>query len=88
MTVLLKHREMKESRINIHIALEEVNSLWGKREVWRFREMWNEGRSFQYICQKLKRSEREVLLLALDQRYSNNIKRRPGVLMDVLGKLL
>ncbi|MDA2567485.1 helix-turn-helix domain containing protein [Bacillus cereus] len=88
MVVLLKHREMKESRINIHIALEELNFLWDEKDIMWFRRMWNEGRSFRYMCQKLRRSEKEVLLLALDQRYSGNLKHRPGILIAVLEKVL
>ncbi|PER91137.1 helix-turn-helix domain containing protein [Bacillus cereus] len=39
----LKHRTMKESRLNIHITFEEEDFLWDKRNVLWFRKMWNEG---------------------------------------------
>ena len=80
MAVLLKHREMKESRLNIHIVLEEKNFLWDEQNVFWFRKLWNEGRSFRDICQKLRRPKEEVFLLALEQMGSRNVKQRPEVL--------
>ncbi|OTW86397.1 helix-turn-helix domain containing protein [Bacillus thuringiensis serovar cameroun] len=72
-----QHEAMKESRLKIHVALEEANFLWDERDIVWFREMWGEGLDFIEICKKLRRHQTEVVLLLLDQADLYKIEQRP-----------
>ncbi|MBE7099455.1 helix-turn-helix domain containing protein [Bacillus cereus] len=76
MATAYQHEAMKESRLKIHVVLEEANFLWDERDIVYFREMWQEGISFVNICKKLRRHQIEVMLLILDQADLCKIEKR------------
>lgn len=78
------HRFMKESRLKIHVALEEANFLWDERDIIRFREMWKAGIPFVDICKKLRRHQTEVMILLMDQADLYKIEQRSEGLGIVL----
>lgn len=67
MGVASDHKEMKASRLNIYIALEEANFIWDERDVIRFREMWEKNMSLSDMAKALRRHQAEVALLVIDQ---------------------
>lgn len=77
MSVARNHEAMKESRLNIYIALEEANFIWDERDVIRFREMWNQGMSLPDMAESLRRHQAEVALLVIDQADKYLIENRP-----------
>lgn len=77
MSAVRNHRAMKESRLNIYIALEEANFIWDERDIIRFREMWEKNMSLPDIAKALRRHQSEVALLAIDQADKYKIKNRP-----------
>jgi len=58
---------MAEARINRHVALEEVDMLWDEPQIRHFHRMYREGKDMYTIAKTLRRSRKEVALLALDQ---------------------
>ncbi|MDF9519670.1 helix-turn-helix domain containing protein [Bacillus cereus] len=77
MSVAKNHEAMKESRLKIHIALEEANFIWDERDVIRFREMWKQGMSLPKMAKALRRHQAEVALLVIDQADQELITNRP-----------
>ncbi|MEM5669943.1 helix-turn-helix domain containing protein [Bacillus cereus] len=77
MSVASNHEAMKESRLKIHIALEEANFIWDERDVIRFREMWKQGMSLPKMAKALRRHQAEVALLVIDQADQELITNRP-----------
>ncbi|HDR5353823.1 TPA: helix-turn-helix domain containing protein [Bacillus thuringiensis] len=77
MSVASNHEAMKESRLNIYIALEEANFIWDERDVIRFREMWKQGMSLPKMAKALRRHQAEVALLVIDQADQELITNRP-----------
>lgn len=74
---MYKSRVAAERRV-IYIALENLNFLWDEDEVFKFREMWEEGLSLPAIAKELKRKQNEVAVLILDQAEKGKIQPRKG----------
>lgn len=61
-----------------YICCENYEFLWDKKDISRFKEMWNDGLSIFEIAEDFNRKPREVLFLVIDQYDIKIIKRRPG----------
>lgn len=59
-----------------YIALKNEEFGWKKKDVLRFRQLWNEDKDFFEICRELKRKQIQVALLIMDQAQEGHIKRR------------
>ncbi|CAM4275170.1 hypothetical protein BAMA_15275 [Bacillus manliponensis] len=77
MEVWKQHEFMKESRLNIYVALEEANFIWDECDVIRFREMWNARMSLPEMAKALRRHQTEVALLIIVQADQYKIEQRP-----------
>lgn len=64
-----------------HIALEELNFVWTRQEIKDFIYLWQEGRTLQELARYFKRTQAEILVLALDQAIEGEIKPRKGGLL-------
>ncbi len=53
--------------MNIYIALDELGLDWTGKEVNSFKAYYNQGHGYRMISEYLKRSQRDVIALALDQ---------------------
>jgi len=53
--------------MNIYIALDEFGLDWTEKEVNSFKAYYNQGHGYRTISEYLKRSQRDVIALALDQ---------------------
>lgn len=82
-------RRTKNSRIWWKLAsrynelCEHYDFCWDRKEVQRFREMWEAGISLKEIAAELGRHINEVFILALDQSENGKVESRPG---GVFGK--
>lgn len=68
-----------------HIACENLDFSWTRKEVRQFRELWNGGISITDIAKFLKRREEEVAILIIDQSLSGRIGPRKGGILGELG---
>ncbi|WP_260288477.1 hypothetical protein [Peribacillus aracenensis] len=55
-----------EERINIYIALEDINYEWSKVSILQVLDLWNAGFSLNYISEEVQREYDEVALLIMD----------------------
>nr|WP_180250200.1 helix-turn-helix domain-containing protein [Bacillus toyonensis] len=74
---LQQGRYMKKSRLNLYIALEELDLLFDESEVIRLREMWDEDKDILEIAKELGRHQLEIAALIMDQANKDKIKSRP-----------
>ncbi|MCP1324661.1 helix-turn-helix domain-containing protein [Bacillus sp. S0628] len=77
-TIAAQQRKyMKNSRLNLYIALEELDLVFDESEVIRLREMWDEDKDILEIAKELGRHQLEIAALIMDQADKNKIKSRP-----------
>ncbi|WP_246615725.1 helix-turn-helix domain-containing protein (plasmid) [Aneurinibacillus thermoaerophilus] len=62
----------KESR-SIYTACEDYDFCWDRKEVIRFREMWEAGADLMDIAKELGRHVNEVAILVIDQAEKKKI---------------
>lgn len=77
----LESRYLKNKAGETYLALEELNFQWTKQEVKDFNYLWQEGRTLEEMAGYFKRTQEEVLLLALDQGMNGKIQPREGGLI-------
>ncbi len=53
--------------MSLHIALEDIGLDWSDKEVAKFETYCNEGHGYKTVAKYLKRSQKDVLALALDR---------------------
>lgn len=64
-----------------YLACEDMNFMWTRQQVKDFRILWEEGRSLDELARYFRRSQEEILILALDLGVKNKIKPRKGGLI-------
>lgn len=64
-----------------YLACEEMNFVWTRQQVKDFRILWGEGRDLDELARYFRRSQEEILILALDLGVKNKIKPRKGGLI-------
>ena len=77
----IKRTHLKLNRRNIYTALanvEEIDWHWSVKDVLAFDMFWGSDISLGDIARYFKRSEYDVLLLALDRLAREKIKPREG----------
>lgn len=62
----------------MYIACEELNFLWGEKQVEVAVELWKSGYSVVQMAKELKRTQAEVVILILDLSMQKRIKQRLG----------
>ncbi|MCM3110652.1 hypothetical protein [Lederbergia lenta] len=77
----LEKRYLKNRFGNTYVALQEMNFLWSKEEVFDFDCQWREGKTLEEIATYFDRPQEEVLLLALDRALAEEIEPRMGGLI-------
>lgn len=53
-----------------------VKWFWTESELFRFREMWNDGEHIQDIAKAFRTNKRSIALLVMDQAENDKIKQR------------
>lgn len=69
-----------------YVACEQMDFLWSKEEVFDFECMWHEGRTLDEMARYFKRTQEEILLLAVDRGTKGKIKQRKGGIIGVLNR--
>lgn len=72
----IEEGHMKRQRLNIYIALEELDFTWDEKEVLYFDSMWKEGISLERIAEFFNRPEDEIGILIMDRCRKGFIKPR------------
>ncbi len=60
--------------MSLYIALDDVGLDWSVKEVARFKTHYNEGHGYKTVAKYLKRSQKEVIALAVDQLTIDQLK--------------
>ncbi|HHK5535841.1 TPA: sugar ABC transporter substrate-binding protein [Bacillus mobilis] len=63
----IRNKKKKEMPPYIYIALEEVNFIWNKEDIERFKILWMKQLGIEEISNKLRRHQIEIATLILDQ---------------------
>lgn len=53
--------------MSLYIALDAAGLDWEEREIQSFKAYYNQGHGYKTVAKYLKRSQKDVLALALDQ---------------------
>ncbi len=61
-----------------YVCCENFDFLWDRKDLPRFKEMWDDGLSIFEIAERFKRKPQEVLFLIMDQVDIRVIKQRTG----------
>ena len=64
-----------------YIACEDLDFIWTKEEVFDFECRWDDGASLKELARYFRRSQEEILILALDLGLKERIRPRQGGLM-------
>ncbi|MFC0525804.1 hypothetical protein ACFFGV_19685 [Pontibacillus salicampi] len=64
--------------MSLYFALENVDLDWKPHELHRFREYWEQGYSIQQISRMLKRPQKDIAAIILDQSLEDQISVRYG----------
>mgnify|MGYP001186276485 FL=1 len=67
---------LKRNRKQIYIACEDLDFTWSLAEIYKFRKLWNDGRSIMEMEKELGRPQEEIAILILDQAAKGRIERR------------
>ncbi|MGC3792011.1 hypothetical protein [Priestia aryabhattai] len=65
-TAVKKKKYIKKQPLRNYIALEDIDFQWSFTEIKLTIALWDEGRSFFFICKCLERHEYEVILLVME----------------------
>ncbi|WP_406654115.1 sugar ABC transporter substrate-binding protein [Bacillus cereus] len=63
----IRNKKKKEIPPYVYIALEEVNFIWNKEDIERFKNLWMKQLGIEEIANKLRRHQIEIATLILDQ---------------------
>ncbi|MEH7667149.1 sugar ABC transporter substrate-binding protein [Bacillus sp. JJ689] len=63
----IRNKKKKEIPPYVYIALEEVNFIWNKEDIERFKILWMKRLGIEEISNKLRRHQIEIATLILDQ---------------------
>jgi hypothetical protein len=70
------NREKERLKLNCYVAGMDIDYTWTSREKQIFKQLYNDGRTLSEVSRYLKRSQADVLILALDMQEKGQLK--PG----------
>ncbi|WP_263708028.1 hypothetical protein [Shouchella tritolerans] len=73
------NREKERLKLNCYVAGKEIDYTWTPREKQIFKQLYNDGRTLSEVSRYLKRSQADVLVLALDLNEKGQLKPRKTV---------
>ncbi len=77
----METRYLRNKAGQTYIACEDLNFVWAKTEIEEFNQLWKEGKRLDEMSRHFRRSQEEILLLALDQGMLERIGPRQGGLI-------
>lgn len=82
-----RHNESKalKRRGNIYLACDELDFTWGVEEIYRFEELWKQGKDLTSIAKEFNRDPDELAILVIDRARQGRIEQREGGLLGVSG---
>ena len=84
---LLERQYLKNRYGESYIACEDLDFIWTNDEVEEFDLMWMAGKTLLEISSYFKRTQEEVLILALDRGTKKKINPRKGGLLGEVSYL-
>jgi len=71
-----------------YVVLEDLDFVWTKDDVNEFECLWVEGWTLEQLTEYFKRSQEEILTLALDRARLGGIKPRAGGLIGEVTNIM